>query len=277
MKVTKCSGELVHYDEQKLIHSLLKSGADRVVAEAIVKKIQDELYEGIPSKKIYKLAFQLLKNNANAHAARYNLKAALMGLGPAGFFFEKFIAKIYLEQKFQTKTNVSLTGKCISHEIDVLLKNNALIAMVECKFHSSQEAKTDVKVPMYILSRFNDIKDRKHLLFLANEIVSDCIIVTNNRFTTDAIQFGECSGLKMLSWNYPPKNGIKDVIDLYSVYPITCLTTLTKIEKDNLLILDCITVKDLVAKPSFLSKIGLSQNRIKNVLKEANQLLSQKV
>lgn len=272
MKVTKYSGELVHYDEQKLINSLRKSGADKAVAEAIVKKIESELYEGIASKKIYKLAYQLLKNISNAHAARYNLRTAMMGLGPAGFFFEKFIAKIYQEQKFQTKINVSLKGNCISHEIDVLLKKEHTTSMIECKFHSGQDAKTDVKVPMYILSRFNDVKNRKHHLFLPNEIISDCIIVTNNRFTTDAIQFGECSGLKMLSWDYPPKKGIKEIIDLYAVYPITCLTTLTQTEKDKLLILDCITVKDLVANSSILNKIELSHNRIKNVLKEANQL-----
>ena len=51
MKVTKYSGELVHYDEQKLINSLRKSGADKAVAEAIVKKIESELYEGIASKE----------------------------------------------------------------------------------------------------------------------------------------------------------------------------------------------------------------------------------
>ncbi len=274
MKVTKYSGELVHYDEQKLINSLRKSGADKAVAETIVKKIESELYEGIASKKIYKLAFQLLKNISNAHAARYNLRTALMGLGPAGFFFEKFIAKLFQEQKFQTKTNISLNGNCISHEIDVLLKKEQTISMIECKFHSGQDAKTDVKVPMYILSRFNDVKNRKYHLFLPNETISDCIIVTNNRFTTDAIQFGECSGLKMWSWDYPAKKGIKDIIDLYAIYPITCLTTLTQAEKDKLLILDCITVKDLVANSTILNKIELSHNRIKNVLKEANQLLS---
>lgn len=272
MKVTKYSGELVHYDEQKLINSLRKSGTDKAVAEAIVKKIEGELYEGIASKKIYKLAFQLLKNISNAHAARYNLRTALMGLGPAGFFFEKFIAKLFQEQGFQTKVSITLNGKCISHEIDVLLLKNDIVSMIECKFHSGQDAKSDVKVPMYILSRFNDVKDRKYHLYLPNETISDCIIVTNNRFTTDAIQFGECSGLKMLSWDYPLKKGIKDIIDLYLVYPVTCLTTLTKAEKDQLLILDCITIKDLIQTPDYLKTIELSHNRIKNVLKEANQL-----
>ena len=53
MKVTKYSGEQVRYDEQKLINSLKKSGADNAVAKAIVKKIEGELYEGIPSKNLF--------------------------------------------------------------------------------------------------------------------------------------------------------------------------------------------------------------------------------
>ncbi len=274
MKVTKYSGELVHYDEQKLINSLRKSGADQAMAESIVKEIESELYEGIPSKKIYKRAYQLLKNISNVHAARYNLRTALLGLGPAGFFFEKFIAKLMQELGYQTKINIFLQGKCISHEIDILLLKNDLVTLVECKFHSGQDAKSDVKVPMYILSRFNDVKDRKYDLFSAKRSISKCIIVTNNKFTTDAIQFGECSGLNMLGWDYPQKNGIKELVDRYRVYPITCLTTLTKEEKDQLLILDCINVKDLIQYPDYLKTIELSHNRIKNVFKEANQLIN---
>lgn len=116
------------------------------------------------------------------------------------------------------------------------------------------------------------MKDKKYDLFSAKRSISKCIIVTNNKFTTDAIQFGECSGLSMLSWDYPQKNGIKDLVDRFRVYPVTCLTTLTKAEKDQLLILDCITIKDLIQHPDYLKTIELSHNRIINVLKEANQL-----
>ena len=52
-------------------------------------------------------AFQLLKNSANVHAARYNLRTAILGLGPAGFYFEKYIAKIHESLGFETTTNVS--------------------------------------------------------------------------------------------------------------------------------------------------------------------------
>jgi hypothetical protein len=53
---------------------------------------------------------------------------------------------------------------------------------------------------------------------------------------------------------------------------VTCLTTLTLAEKDKLLILDVILVKEIINNSDSLEKIGLSANRMKNVLKEASEL-----
>ena len=43
-------------------------------------------------------------------------------------------------------------------------------------------------------------------------------------------------------------------------------------EKEKLLILDQILVKDLINDSKSLHKIGISENRIRNVLKEASQI-----
>jgi hypothetical protein len=160
----------------------------------------------------------------------------------------------------------------VSHEVDVLLKKENYVSMVECKFHGSQDAKTDVKVPMYILSRFNDLKDRDFQLFKNNYSIQNCWITTNNRFTDDAVKFANCSKLSLLSWDYPKGNSLKNKIDLNQIYPVTCLTTLTMAEKDKLLVQDIITALDLIQHADWLSKIELSPSRIKNVLLEANQL-----
>lgn len=272
MKIVKHSGDIVDFNPEKLKISLLKSGANSDVVNDILKSIRKELYEGIPTKKIYKMAFALLKKEANAHAARYNLRSALQLLGPSGFFFEKYIARIFQAEHFETKLNLTLQGKCISHEIDVLIKKNNLISMVECKFHAGREAVSDVKVPMYILSRFNDLKDKEYSIFSKKDTISKCWIVTNNRFTSDAIAFAKCSGLNLLSWNYPELNNLKTKNDFDYLYPVTCLTTLSLGEKDKLLILDVLLVKEIVNNSECLEKIGLSPNRIKNVLKEASEL-----
>ncbi|MBP6182354.1 ATP cone domain-containing protein [Flavobacterium sp.] len=272
MKIVKHSGDIVEFNPEKLKKSLLKSGAGNEVVERILQSILSEIYEGISTKQIYKMAFAMLKKIANSHAARYNLREAIRLLGPAGFFFEKYIARLFFAEQYQTVTNIILQGKCVSHEIDVVVKKNGTIAMVECKYHAGRDAASDVKVPMYILSRFNDIKGNQHTIFDKEEIISKCWIVTNNRFTTDAIDFANCSGLNLLSWNYPEDNNLKTKNDNNYLYPVTCLTTLSLAEKDKLLILDVILVKEIINNSDCLEKIELSTNRIKNVLKEASDL-----
>lgn len=272
MKIIKHSGDIVEYNPDKLKKSLLKSGASKDVVDSILKAIQKEVYDGISTKHIYKMAFGLLKKASNSHAARYNLREAIRLLGPAGFFFEKYIARIFLAEHYETKTNLILPGKCVSHEIDVLIKKNNVLAMVECKFHVGRDAASDVKVPMYILSRFNDLKEKKHSVFESNQNINKCWIVTNNRFTADATTFAKCSGLDLLSWDYPKDNNLKTKNDNNYLYPVTCLTTLSLAEKDKLLILDVLLVREIINNSECLERIGISPNRIKNVMREALEL-----
>ncbi len=272
MKIIKHSGAIVEFDRAKLKKSLLKSGVTPIIVEDVLQLIEKQVYEGMSTKQIYRMAFGLLKKISNSHAARYNLREALRLLGPAGFFFEKFVARLYASENYETKVNLILNGKCVTHEIDVLIKKEGVISMVECKFHMGRDATSDVKIPMYILSRFNDLKDKKHEIFSKSDAVSKCWIVTNNRFTSDAVDFAKCVGLHLLSWNQPATDNLKSKIDDSQLYPITCLTTLTLSEKEKLLILDIILVREIVNNRAALEKIGLSPNRIKKVIIEASEL-----
>ena len=272
MKVVKYSGDTVDFNSNKLLKSLLKAGANPEQAQHIISTISAQLFDGMATKQIYKMAFALLKKNSNAHAARYNLREAIRMLGPAGFYFEKYIARLFESEGYKTKTNLVLQGKCITHEIDVLIQKDSEMGMVECKFHAGREVASDVKVPMYILSRFNDLKTKSHSFFFFFSPLTSCWIVTNNRFTADAITFANCSGLQLLSWNYPENNCLKSKTDQNKLYPITCLTTLSLAEKEHLLQEELLLVKDILVQSSVLNTIGLSPNRIQNVLKEAREL-----
>ena len=272
MKVVKYSGDTVDFNSNKLLKSLLKAGANPEQAQHIISTISAQLFDGMATKQIYKMAFALLKKNSNAHAARYNLREAIRMLGPAGFYFEKYIARLFESEGYKTKTNLVLQGKCVTHEIDVLNQKDSEMGMVECKFHAGREVASDVKVPMYILSRFNDLKTKSHSFFDTKSPLTSCWIVTNNRFTADAITFANCSGLQLLSWNYPENNCLKSKTDQNKLYPITCLTTLSLAEKEHLLQEELLLVKDILVQSSVLNTIGLSPNRIQNVLKEAREL-----
>jgi hypothetical protein len=52
------------------------------------------------------------------------LRLGLQLLGPAGFFFEKCIARLFDSEGYQMVTNLTLSGKCVLLEIDVLIKKD---------------------------------------------------------------------------------------------------------------------------------------------------------
>jgi len=272
MKIVKHSGDIVDFDPEKLTQSLLKSGADVFTADVILKEITRDIYEGISTKNIYKKAFVLLKNHANSHAARYNIRAAIQMLGPEGFYFERYIARLFEAERYETKTNVILQGNCVLHEVDVLIKKSNVVSMVECKFHGGKDAVSDIKIPLYVFSRFNDLRVNDYTLFSSKAKIAHCWIVTNTRFTADAIAFAECSGINLLSWDYPEKKSLKSINNNDCLYPVTCLTTLTKAEKEKLLLLDVILVKELINNKSVLKEIEISSYRIKNILQEVSEL-----
>ena len=272
MKIVKHSGDIVNFEKSKLEKSLLKSGANQNIVENVLKQIDGKLYDGITTKKIYKIAFDLLKKESNVNAARYNLRASLELLGPAGFYFEKYISYLFREEGYTTLVNLNLEGKCVSHEVDLVIQKGNQVKMIECKFHSNRDIVSDVKVPMYILSRFNDLKSKEYVIFDQPTYINNCLIATNNRFSDDAIKFAVCSGLELLSWDFPKGNNLRNKIENTHLYPITCLTTLSLAEKEQLLMLDIIVANQLKEDSESLSFIGLSQNRIKNICKEVSEL-----
>lgn len=272
ISIIKASGKEVFFNESKLKYSLKKSGASDEVIDLIVDVIKGLLYNGITTREIYKTAFRLLRKNSRSTAARYKLKKALVELGPTGFPFEIFIAHLLRKEGFKTKVGIVVKGHCVNHEVDVVAEKENHRYMIECKFHNDITTNSNVKVPLYIHSRFNDI-EKEWLKKSENNLkFQQGWIYTNTRFTKDAIQYGSCSGLNLVSWDYPLEGSLKERIDKSGLHPITCLTTLTLAEKTKLTHREKVLSKDLCKHPELLTSIGVSQRRQKNILKEAHEL-----
>jgi len=233
--IIKASGARQPFSADKLKHSLLRSGATEEVVNAIIAQITPKLYDGITTADIYNMAFRLLKQRRKGPAAKYKLKTALMELGPTGFPFEQFVARIFQQMGFETQTGSILEGKCVRHEVDVLAWKGAERHLVECKFHQQKGICCDVKIPLYISARFNDIAQQ--LLQPGKEHMPPFTgwVATNTHFSADALAYGQCAGLHLLGWDFPAKGSLKDLIDEYGLHPLTCLTTLTRQEKQLLL------------------------------------------
>lgn len=270
--VIKSSGEKAKFSLDKLRNSLKHSGADHNLVAQIVDKVKDELYEGISTNEIYNRAYALLKKNKSVFASKYKLKKAIYELGPTGFPFERFVSAILEYSGYTTKVDVILNGVCVTHEIDVIAEKNGKTTIIECKFHGEEGRNCNVKVPLYIHSRYIDIK--AHWASKKNEttILDDGWVVTNTRFTEHAINYGKCAGLYLLSWDYPLKDGLKDRIDRLGLYPITVSTLLTKSEKQFLLGRDVVLCRQLWKDKFFLDHLGISKTRKEKILEEIKQL-----
>src|SRR3546814_15164695 len=123
------------------------------------------VYDGISNRDLYKLAFRLLKREADSFAARYSLKRALNDLGPAGYYFEQWVARLFNHADYQTLTSQHLAGNSVTHEVDVVAQKDDELLLVECKFRNTGEAKITVTTPMYFLSRVNDFEGRPFSFF----------------------------------------------------------------------------------------------------------------
>lgn len=270
--VIKASGEKSPFSEQKLRHSLQAAGATTQQVDFIIKEVVSGLYEGITTKKIYRIAFNLLKEGSRHLAARYHLKKAIMELGPSGFPFEKYFAEILNRQGYETKVGQFLQGKCIMHEVDVVAEKEDLILIVECKYHNQAGKFNDVQVPLYVQSRFKDIEEEWLQLATHKYKTHRGWVVSNTRFSTAAIQYATCAGLNLLGWDYPANNGLKDQIDALGLYPITCLTSLTLLDKQRLLDKSIVLCKEIYNDKHLLELSGIKASRISSVMKEAEQL-----
>lgn len=270
--IKKNNDELELFSFEKLRQSLLSTGACKEVVETIVSRIQPDIYDGISSNEIYKKAFTLLKKQNRISASRYSLKRAIFYLGPTGYPFERLVGALLKEKGYETKVSVILNGKCVTHEIDVLAEKDGNVYAIECKFHSDAKAASNVKIPLYINSRFLDVQEQWNANSNNKTHLKQGWLVTNTRFTTDAINYAKCVGLTLLSWDYPKNNGLKANIDSLALYPVTALTTLTKKEKHQLIDKDVVLVKELINATKTMKNIGISEVRIQRVLDEVKQL-----
>ncbi len=268
MLVTKADGEQEPFDPAKLEHSLKLAGASTTMRARVLARIMHELRPGMMTENIYEHAFRVLsREEAVPVAARYSIKHAVFALGPSGFPFEQFIAEILRAHGWKAQTGVTLTGRCAPHEVDVLAEKKGKRIGIEAKFHNDASGKTDIKDALYVHARYEDLRTTP----LASSRVDEGWLVTNTRFTKNAIRYAQCSGLTLLGWDYPRTRGLFALIEEARVHPLTCLTTLTETEKRRFLDQKIVLCKHVTA-PHILKEFGIKPDRIPQVLEEARQL-----
>lgn len=272
INVTKKTGEKVWFDPMKLKRSLLRSGANESDSEYVTSVVCKSIVEGMSTHKIYKLAYDLLRKTSGKVAGRYKLKKAIFEMGPTGYPFERLVSELIKLQGFETESGIIIDGSCVSHEVDVYAKSENKTIFVECKFHNDDHKKSDVKVSLYVKSRFEDLKSKFKNSATANHIFEGWL-VTNTRFTADASQFGTCAGLKLISWDYPQTGNLRQLVDEAGFHPITTMYSITKKEKTTLLEKEIILCRQIKENESLLREMGITERRISKIISEAKEIV----
>jgi len=272
INIEKANGKHEAFDEEKLRSSLLRSGATSEEVEEVFGHIVAELFDGMTTTEIYKHAFSLLHATTKPVARRYSLRRAVMDLGPTGFPFEDFVAEVLRSKGYQTLTRQIVLGGCVSHELDVVAWNEKKLIMCEAKFHNLLGIKSDIKIALYVKARFDDLKENVFNYGGKDRPLDEGWLITNTKFSSTAIHYGECKNLTMIGWNYPEKGNLQDMIEEGVLHPVTCLISLSTSEKSLLLkkgIVLCTSIKN---NSAILKEILGENVNLENVLAEINEL-----
>jgi len=272
--IIKSSGQREKFDILKLEESLVRSGAPAEVASDIALKVEKQITPSFHTKAIFRLAKRLLRQYNAVSGMKYSLKKALSALGPSGYPFERYVSRILKVHGYDVEVDKILAGYCVSHEVDVFAVRDNEYSVIECKYHSNGGTPTDVKVALYIHSRFEDIKKALSSVPGEENAVYRGWLVTNTRCTTDAIKYAECAGLKIVSWRYPAKESLEKMIEGKRLYPVTVLPAARRKALGPLFNNDIILAQEIadMDERDFLRKSGLDTATARTIKKQADAL-----
>lgn len=264
-KVIKANGEAEEFSEKKLIDSINRAGIPADLQEEVVQHIKSNLYDNIPTHEIYYHLEEFLGHTKSPYYKnKYSLKRALMDLGPTGFPFEAYVAEILKAQGFTTSVGEILMGKCVNHEVDIIATNKTEKIMVECKFHNRPGTRSDVQVALYTKARFDDLKEKHGF--------TGVMLATNTKITVDALAYSDCNNIKVLSWEHPEGESLRELVEKYKLFPVTSLSFLSMPQKQELLAKNVVLVKDICENPDLINQISIPINKREEILGEAKRV-----
>ena len=246
----------------------MRAGASRDATKRILKKIRGHIYRGMDTRDIYKMVLSALSEEKGGIVLKqkYQLKDAIMQLGPAGFTFEDYVGEILKHSGFKIKAiGNKVRGKCIIHEIDLIVVSENKQILVECKYHSKHGVYTGLKESLYTHARFLD----------AVPYFDDEYLICNTKVSDHARKYAKCINQKIISWRYPSNNGLENIIEKNKLYPITILNLNSK-EIRIFLHYNIMLAKNILeySEHELSKNTGINITRIKNLQKLVLQLIS---
>jgi len=270
-------GEREPLSLRKVETAAKRVGASNQLAREIARKVKQNTVDGTSTTEIYKQVRALLNKDIPVAAIKFSLKTAMRKMGPAGFYFEKFVGDIYEEAGYNVKINQIVPGKCIrDFEIDFLADKQGILKVGECKYRNQPGNKVDMTTALANYARFLDIRNG---VFLNKKqyqgLNTKSVIVTNTKFSGHAIKYSKCMGVELLGWRYPTTGGLEHLIEKHQLYPVTILPAVTKHLAEVLAAKSIMLVKDIagMTETDLHTQTRIAGTQLSRLIKEANLLL----
>lgn len=213
------------------------------------------------------MVFEELEKESACFSCRYNLRSAILRLGPAGFKFEKYVAAILRAYNYDAQVpDQELVGTCVMHEVDVIAEKHGRRSMIEAKFRNRYNENVKLKDIMATWARFLDLVDAASVG--KTEHLDEVWVVTNAKFSDRAQAFGVCKGMHLIGWNFPEERSLAGMVDFNALYPITVINGLERSELQAFSDSGYLLCREVAKEdPEKLAgKTGMSEKRVQEII-----------
>ncbi len=274
MQITNISGEQEKFSKSKFCTSLRKAGVDKATITELCEKVSAGVKPGTTTSNIFREASRYLIKRNPAAAARYNIKRGIAELGPAGFLFEQYIEVVMRTLGYKTRRNVMMRGQCVTHEVDVLAKNNSEHAIIEVKYRNERKIKTHLDVVMYAEARREDIAKARRRKKDCN-VPHIMWVITNTRFTSQCIKYAKCKGMRLTGWSYPKGASLEEIVTKHALYPVTTLPSVNRPAREIFAQHNMMLAQDIApySARDLEKKFGINKTSAQKIAREAHALV----
>ena len=261
------------FSREKLCSSLTQIGAKEHVARHVCTLIDQSIQDEISTDEIFRRTRDYLYKIDPDLSALYALERGLSSLGPSGFAFEQYVAALFTEMGYQVQTNVYLKGEGVEHEIDVYAEKGNVVFISEAKYKNDFKLKTHIDHVMYADARLQDIRRRAKREGDPREYYM--WVITNTKFTDNAIHYAAHRDIQLLGWNYPPFINLMKLVSEKKLYPVTILPSITRSILKKLARKDLILVKYLIpfTPDDMMEQFGASRRLAQKLVSEIHELM----
>lgn len=219
--VRKADGSRQPFEREKVMRTCLRMGASVHAAEQVAHRVEGRVYDGISTAALLQMILRFMRSQKPDLRNILDLRKGLSLMVPKPEF-EVFVQALLASNGFEVSPNQLLVGKCVLHEVDGIARRDGVTYFVEAKHHVNYHALTGLDESRIARAILEDVGEG-FVLGKSLLKVDGAMIVTNTRYSDEALQYGSCREILQVGWSSPVGRGLKDLIEGVSMFPLSCL------------------------------------------------------